>query len=284
MRNIGLLIGLLSMLFMASCDSDIMKKNRGNAVAQCYGKYLYESDLNGVVPEGTGKLDSITRVNAFIDSWIRRELLIHQAERNLSSEQRNFTDQLTDYRNSLTTYAYETQLINQKLDTVVDESEIQSYYDQNKDNFQLRANMVKVAYVVLKEDSEYKKEFEELLSDSDTLLIQSFDNLARQHAISHYSEVDNWVPLDDLLRVIPIDIYNVESFFDKNRFVSFDDEQNTYMIRFEDYLLSESVSPIEIEHDNIKNIILMKRKKHLLNQMNMDLYEKAVKENAFDIY
>jgi hypothetical protein len=56
------------------------------------------------------------------------------------------------------------------------------------------------------------------------------------------------------------------------------------MVRFEDYLLKESLSPIEIESENIKNIILLKRKKDLLSQLNVDLYEKAVKEKVFEIY
>jgi hypothetical protein len=56
------------------------------------------------------------------------------------------------------------------------------------------------------------------------------------------------------------------------------------MVRFEDYLMEESVSPLEIESANIKSIILLKRQKALLSQMNNDVYEKAEKDNVFEIY
>ena len=90
--------------------------------------------------------------------------------------------------------------------------------------------------------------------------------------------------LDDLLNEVPIEIYNTESFLKQRRFVSFEKDTCTYMVRFNDYLLEESVSPIEMEYDNIRKLILMKRKKELLDQMKFDLYEKAVKDNAFTVY
>ena len=70
----------------------------------------------------------------------------------------------------------------------------------------------------------------------------------------------------------------------RNRFVSFEKENLIYLVRFEDYLMEKSVSPIDIESGNIKDAILLKRKKELLSKMNVDLYEKAEKEIVFEIY
>ena len=66
--------------------------------------------------------------------------------------------------------------------------------------------------------------------------------------------------------------------------MSFEEDDLTYMVRFEDYLLEKSVSPLEIEREGIKDILLLKRKKELLSQMSGDLYEKAKKEKMFEIY
>jgi hypothetical protein len=48
--------------------------------------------------------------------------------------------------------------------------------------------------------------------------------------------------------------------------------------------LEESTSPLEMEHDNIKSIILARRKQALTEKMKTDLYEKAKKDHAFEIY
>lgn len=283
MRKLAFALGVLMTLVATGCRDHFMQSDR-IVVAECYGNKLYPEDLEGVVPADASKIDSLSRVNDFIDSWIRRQLLIHQAEINLTAEQRDFSKQLQDYNNSLLIYAYETQMIDQYLDTVVSDAEIADYYEEHKENFQLRSNMVKVAYVILKNDCKQKKEFQQVMSNRDTLVLPQLDALASQYAVSSFLDVDSWIRLDDLLMTVPMEIYNTESFLRKNHFVSFEKDDLIYMVRFEDHLMAESVSPIEIESDNIKNIILLKRKKDLLSQMNADLYEKAVKEKVFEIY
>lgn len=283
MRKLNLAILVVTMLIVVGCRDYYMKTER-ITIAECYGKKLYAEDLAGVVPAGVSKIDSLDRVNAFIDSWIRRQLLIHQAENNLSPSQRNFTKQLEDYRNSLIIYAYESQLIGQYLDTVVSDEEIAAYYEEHKQNFQLRSTMVKVAYVAVDSDNKHLKDFKKLMSNRDTLMLPQLDALAEHTAATSFFDVDSWMKLDDLLERVPLEIYNAESFFKKNRFVSFEKDDLTYMLRFEDYLLEKSVSPLEIERDNIKNIILLKRQKELLSKMNEDLYKKAEQDNVFEIY
>jgi hypothetical protein len=199
-----------------------------------------------------------------------------------------FKKQMEEYRNSLIIYEYESQLINQKLDTVVSEDEIAEYYEQNKEDFQLRNTMVRVAYVILNEDEDkdnkQKATFQKLLSDPDTLLLQNIDILANYYAVKSYVDVDQWMRLDDLTNIIPIEIFNAESFLKKNKFVCFDMNEYTYMVRFVDYLLEESTSPLEMVSDNIKSVILARRKQEMLEKMKTSLYEKAKRDRAFEVY
>ena len=283
MKRIGVLIGIAFLTLLAGCDY-FQKSSKEVVVAECYGKYLYESDLIGLVPEGTPTMDSIQRVSTFIDSWVRRQVLIHQAENNLSKEVLNLDKQMEEYRNSLIIYTYESQLINQKLDTVVSEDEIAEYYEQNKEDFQLRNTMVRVAYVILEEDSKQIADFKKMLSDPDTLMLQNIDIQANYYAVKSFVDIDQWMRLDELTNIIPIEIFNAESFLKKNKFVCFDMNEYTYMVRFVDYLLEESTTPIEMVRDNIKSVILAQRRQALIDKMQTALYEKAKKEKAFEVY
>lgn len=282
MRKWG--VFLTCLVLLATGCGKLFRQSERIVVAECYDVKLYADELEGLIPSTAGKLDSVAQVNAFIDSWIRKQLLVHRAEMNLSPQQLDFTKQLQDYRNSLVIYAYETQMIEQYLDTVVNEEEIADYYETNKENFQLGSTMVKVAYVILEEDCKQAKEFKQLLSNRDTLDLTHLDALASDHALSSFLDVDTWLRLEDLLEVVPLEIYNYESFFKKNRFVSFEKDNLQYMLRFEDYLLEKSVSPIEIVSEEIRNILLLKRQKELLTRMHSDLYEQAKKEKVFEIY
>ena len=283
MKKAGVLIGIAFLMLFAGCDY-FQKSSKEVVVAECYGKYLYESDLKGIVPEGATIMDSIQRVSTFIDSWVRRQVLIHQAENNLDMEKLDLKKQMDEYRSSLVIYAYESQLINQKLDTVVSDDEIVEYYEQNKEDFQLRNTMVRVAYVILPEDSKQNATFQKLLNDRDTLLLQNIDVLASYYAAKSYLDVDHWMRLDELTKIIPIEIFNAESFLKKNKFVCFDMNEYTFMVRFVDYQLEESISPLDMVSDNIKSVILAQRKKALIDKMQAALYEKAKRDRAFEVY
>lgn len=283
MKRLSGIIGIALLLLMAGCDY-FAKSSKEVVVAECYGKYLYESDLKDLVPEGTSTMDSIQRVSNFIDSWIRKQVLLHQAENNLDEEELNIEKQVEEYRNSLIIYAYESQLVNQKLNTNISEEEIEAYFEQHKEDFQLHKTMVRVAYLILDEDCKQKDDFKKLMSDKDTLMLQNIDIQASNYAVKSYLDVDQWMPLDDLTSLIPIDIFNAESFLKKNKFICFDVNEYTYMVRFVDYLLEESTSPLEMVRDDIKSVILTQRKQALFEIMENDLYDKAKEENAFEIY
>lgn len=282
MRKLG--VYLLAFVWVLTGCGHLVRQSERVVVAECYDNKLYADELEGLIPSSAGKMDSLAQVNAFVDSWVRKQLLVHQAEMNLTPQQLDFSKQLQDYRNSLVIYAYETQMIEQYLDTVVSQEEIADYYEKHVENFQISSTMVKVAYVILEADCKQRKEFKQLLSDRDTLDLAHLDALAEQHALLSYLDVDTWLKLDDLVGQVPVEIYNHESFLRRNKFVAFEKDNLEYMVRFEDYLLEKSTSPIELETEGIRDIILLKRQKELLARMHSDLYEQAKKEKVFEIY
>ena len=131
-------IGLMLVLALVSCQNSGNGKN-DKPVAAIYDKVLYQSDLQDILYDGISVNDSIVRTKAFIDNWIRRQLLIHQAENNLDKSELDCLKEIEDYRNSLIIYKYESLLISQNLDTVVSDEEIEKYindnalFDMNKD-------------------------------------------------------------------------------------------------------------------------------------------------------
>ena len=70
----------------------------------------------------------------------------------------------------------------------------------------------------------------------------------------------------------------------KNKYVRLDSDDYVYMVRFEDYLLEKSISPLEMQYANIRSVILTHRKKALLDRMREAVYEKAKKDHAFEKY
>jgi hypothetical protein len=68
-------------------------------------------------------------------------VLIYNANNNLTDEQKNFENEMEEYKSSLLIYNYEKEFIFQKLDTVVAEKEIEKYYESHPNDFQLKENI-----------------------------------------------------------------------------------------------------------------------------------------------
>src|SRR5882724_11360209 len=78
---------------MSSCDLIRMKRknqegeNSRKAVAKVNQIFLYEDELKGIVPEKTTKDDSAARINAYVNSWVRKQLLIQEALKTISIDE-----------------------------------------------------------------------------------------------------------------------------------------------------------------------------------------------------
>jgi len=277
-RFLFLLLPLCTLLF--SCGNS--KENSKNAVARVYDEYLMPVDVEGIVPEELSGEDSLQVIRDYVDNWVRSKLLIHQAETNLSKDQKDFTKKLEDYRNSLIVYTYEQELIRQSLDTSVTEQEIVNYYNTNKQDFELKDNIVKVQYVKLLKKAQVAR-FRQLLQSDNPGDIKKLEELSTKHAVNSFLDDQSWLVFDDILKEIPIKTYNQEEYLKNNRFIEIEDSLFIYLLNIKGFMIKESVSPLSFETENIRSIIINKRKLALIDEMQKNLYNSALKDGDFEV-
>jgi ubiquitin len=275
---------VLSIVLFYSCNTKNDKAANRIAIARANDEYLYVDNIRDIVPIGTSAKDSLDLINKHIDNWLHSTLVIQKAEDNLTEEQKNVEVQLNDYRNSLITYIYEKELVKQKLDTVISNEEVEEYYNNNKGNFELKDNIIKVVYIKVNKKApginDLKKWYKsDIQKDKDRL-----SDYCHQFAENFYLNADSWLLFDDLLKEIPIQTYNKELFLQNNRFVEVSDSTNNYFLNIKGFKIRNSLSPLSFESINIKNIILNKRKLQLITKMKEDIYNDAINTNKIEIY
>lgn len=276
-------ISLVFVLFFSSCQGK-KAEEKSEVVISVYGKKLYKADLENIVYEGISYNDSVLRSKVYIDKWVRNQLLIRQAENNLTPEQLDFSKRLEEYRNSLVINKYETELINQNLDTEIAEDQIYDYYNRNSAEFRLNRDIVQIASVSLPNDSKKKWIFTKLFRDYDSLMIDSLTSLAEQHALSYDFNIQEWRNFEDVIDTFDLKVKDNKSFLNEKKFFVVNNDDIYTLVKICDYKLVGDVSPCEMETDRIKYIILSNRKKELLENLYNDLYSKAVQEKAFDVF
>ena len=67
---------------------------------------LYLSDVLENI-DLTSEKDSASMVKIYINNWVKSHVLLQKAETELYAEEKKFSKQLEEYRNSLLRYAYE---------------------------------------------------------------------------------------------------------------------------------------------------------------------------------
>jgi hypothetical protein len=76
--------------------------------------------------------------------------------------------------------------------------------------------------------------------------------------------------------------YSINEFNANNRFLEFDDKDYHYLVTISGFMVKDSNAPLSFEKDNIRNIILNKRKIKLVEQMQLDALNDATNDNNIE--
>ena len=277
-------INLLLVLFalLSSCEKKIAEKNE--VAAQVGVKKLYISEISSVIPDDTGYEDSIMLANDYIKKWIKQELLIKKAEENLSAEQKDVTQELEEYRNSLIIYRYKNELIAQKMDTTVSDDQILDYYSEEPDNFLLKKNIVKAIFIKIPLEFANPEELKRLCKDKTEEGTIELRDYCIQYAKSFDIFNDHWVDFEFVAKNIPEIINDPEQFLQRNDILESRDSSYYYLVSIFDYNLKNNQAPLEYVKERIKNLILNRKKIEFLKELENNVYSEGIRKNKFKIF
>ncbi|QIA08750.1 hypothetical protein [Draconibacterium halophilum] len=274
----GIIVALV--IVVAGCSSD----NTDEPVASVGEKVLYRSNVKEILPKGISAEDSISMSNNYIDKWIKQELLIQKADENLNAEQKDLHKELEEYRNSLIIYKYKNELIKQRMDTVVTNRQIEEFYNNNPSNFNLNHSIVKATFIMIPDDLADPTLVKELIDDTSPEGIDELREYCGQYAKKVNISADEWISFQMLKKNFPNEMEEEEAFLKQNKLYEMNDSNYYYIVSIHDYKLSNDLAPIEFVRNNIKNLILNKRKIEFLKEIEENIYTEGVRKKKFRKY
>ena len=249
-----------------------------------YDKYLYKSQLNHIVPKGISGADSTSLIKDHIDKWVRKELLVHQAEENLSPEEKNVEQQIDDYRSSLLIYKYEQNFITQKIDTLIKDKEVSDYYEKNSSNFILNNPLVKGLFIIVPKTAPDIHKIRKLYKSNDEEDLKSLESYCYNYATKYDYFDEHWIYFNEVLRYLPETYLRPESILRYRKNYEAQDSLNNYFLKISDYRLAGTVAPIEFVQSDIRSILLNKRKIQMIQELEANIYNNALNRNNFTVY
>jgi len=228
--------------------------------------------------------DSSFFVERYMNEWIRKQLMIYHAEINLSSAIQNYEKQIKEYRASLLIYAYQQELINQNFDTSISLKQVTDYYNQYKDEFKLSKNIFKGRFIVVDRSAPKLINLNKWYKSNKESSLEDLNDYCQQFAKEYYLEDDRWQYFSIFNQKLPEYIIEESYFLENTKGVVFEDDNLRYYVFIKDYLINGSISPLEMEQEKIKNVLLNKNKIEYLKQLEDELYQNGLALKKIKIY
>ena len=274
---------IISVIALSSCNY-FKQDTLGTPIARVNDSYLYQKDIKGLIFENTSKEDSTLIVNNFINRWATKQLLIDQSIINLSQEKQDvYNDLVNQYKTDLYIEAYKSTIVTKQLDSIISSKELEDFYNQNKENFKLNDDLLKVRYIHIDENFSNTSELINKFKRFDSLDKEELTDLSIKFKAFNLND-SIWIRNDVLLGVLPILKDGNNQVLKKTNFAQLQDSLGVYLVKIEAILNTNDIAPLSYVKPTIEQIVLNKRKQELLKKIEKDITIDAIKNKNFELF
>lgn len=256
----------------------------GEVVAKVGDHKLFRSQLENYIPAGASPADSAALARQWINAWAENLLLLDMAEEQLSDQEKDVTEELERYRETLLKYRYEQLYVDQRLDTLITEEETEKYYNNNPARFRLDRPVVKARYMIIPASSKSIKQLKKQMASDDIEENAKADSLASKVALKYVDASDSWMDIITLAQELGTEYRSLQSSI-KQQFAEWkDDSDNLHIAYIAEMVPEGKTAPLEYCRKKVRDLILSERKHQVEVELEKNLLEDAVRNNKFVIY
>ena len=278
--KLSLTAGLLTVL--GACTQTVNHKEK-TPLVEVGKNYLYQEDLQMVMPVGITGKDSVNFAEEYIRNWVEDMLLYQKAEGNIPDNAK-INELVASYRKALVMHTFQEELVNQEVGNSITDAEIESYYTQNADAFRAEQPFVQGLYLKVplkaKDLSKVRTWYKKNTQDA----IDKLEKYGISNAVDYDYFYDRWLAVSDLALKLPVKELKTDTdYLNRNKDVEVQDTAFCYFLHVENLIPKGETLPLEYAKNEIKEILINLKRVDFINKMRNDLYEQA-SENKKVIY
>jgi len=270
----------ISIALIVGCDQigSTGKDPSDRVLVEIGDQQLHESEIKALFI-GQESIDSTTHAQAYIESWIKRNVILSEAINNISDDI-DIDGLVEDYRSSLLLHNYRQLLIAEELDTAISDDALQTYYKNHREQFILQQTILKGRVAAISKNKKGLDKFYTFWKDNDSTNISSY---LKEHSIFDTDYQNTWTSSDQFSSTLPTEILNKITL---DRSGDFRKRHDTlvYFIKIDDAIKENEIAPLSYIEDNIRKVIIHNRKRDILESIERSIYEKYLKSNKIQVY
>ncbi|WP_373497541.1 peptidyl-prolyl cis-trans isomerase [Aquiflexum sp.] len=281
---------LALMVSISSCDlfkfKSVEDAEEDPIIATVGNQNLRISELAFINTEANTPEDSTNIAGRYVQSWIRKQLMIIEAGKSMSFDEAEINRKLLDYKYALMVYEFEKKYVEDNLTREITQKEIEDYYKANQANFNLKEIIVRSNFLKTdKAPTAQNRNMEKLLRSTNPNDRGALKDFASKHASNYFLEDSTWVRFEDIIINTPLANHaNKVELLRSNRLIITDDENYRYYFKILEYKLQDQIPPLEFVRDEITKILTNRKRIALVEELQKEIYNRALENEVFTIY
>ena len=271
-ESIIVLIALVSLHACVLFSDDTIENK---VVVSAFGKNLLLDSLCSRIPDELSFEDSTLLSERIIEGWVRENVLLAQAEKNINEFSTAFESSIRSYRNALLVTQFEREFIASRVDTKVQDEEIEKFHSDYPELFQLKEHVLRAVFFEINTEEDMLDSVRIWLTTADSSSVPKLEQWSIERGAHFALDVDYWWLLSDLLQTVPMQVYRIEDQLRDRRLIEFTDGDSRYLLRILEHRLKDLPSPISIARKRIVDLIIQERRRSILENLRDDLVSDA---------
>ncbi len=264
-------------LLASGCTEAVDHKGK-TPLVQVGDNYLYMEDVMAVTPPGISEKDSAEMADRYIKNWIDDMLLYAKAEGNIPDDA-GINELVNSYRRELITHTYIEQIVSQEVENLIPDSEVEEYYNENKDAFLAVEPYIKGLYIKVPKTASGISQVRQWYKDGSERSVDKIEKYGLRNAVDYEYFYDRWRSVNDFFLRLPTDADKEKNNIGKNKNIELSDSAFYYFLHIEDYLGKGEILPLEYAGKDIREIIMNNKRVEFITKMKKDLYDEACDNN-----
>lgn len=286
MRLIGryIIIALLLSVpaVFSSCDEKIDHQGKTPLVS-VDRDFLYKEDVARFYAANLPVSDSLLFIGEYVRNWLKDALLFRVARHNIP-EGKDVARLVNDYRKSLILNIYQDKLIEQQLRREITETEVASFYEQNKELFVLDEPMLQGLFLKVAKSAPQMSSVRKWIKGASEQDVENLEKYSLTNAIVYEYFTDNWRTLEAMAAKMPITSDDLLLRLKRDNVFEFSDSVAVYFLNATSLLYKGEQQPLDMATGKIQNLLVNSLKVNFMNEVKRDLFNQALESGDIKFY
>lgn len=273
----------LVLYFMLACNSIETNAETPKQIplAQVFDYKLYFDDIKDLIQGYSNAEDSIQQVKNLTEHWVRDRLILVEAEKNLPKEV-NMNKLLEDYRQSLLRHFFEQRIIEERLDTVITETDLQRYYEANKEQHRLESGIFRGYYFKVSKPENRSDKIYSWWRGFPDEYYEEVISYASRRAKTNWADSTQWHEMNMLVQLFPEGTLSTSG-IRSNQGILREDRDYIYLLYPLEVYYERDIAPLSTVRAQAARYIIHQRELELLERIKKEIYDRDIQNEQVKI-